>query len=140
MEMKLTQVILLSFLCISCAGSPLVKENIKFSDIKGNWESTGYFHYLKLEFNGLEDSFLTTIDFNQKIKKISLKNIAFNKSTISFRGIKEGKPPKELLFNGLLIGNRLVLTEESSKKEPLSFLRQDELSELRNMAKTGTPE
>ena len=135
--MKLLQIILLSFLCISCAGSPLVNENIEFSDVKGSWESTGYFHYLKLEFNDLEDSSLITIDFNQKIERISLKNISFNKSEISFKGIKEGKPPKELLFSGILLGNRLVLTEKSSKEDVLSFLRKNELSKLRGMASSG---
>ena len=136
--MKLLQIILLSFLCISCAGFPLVNENIKFSDVKGSWESTGYFHYLKLEFNGLEDSSLITIDFNQKIERISLKNISFNKSEISFKGVKEGKSPKELLFSGILLGNRLVLTEKSSKEDVLSFIRQNELSELRGMASSGS--
>ncbi len=120
--------------CVSCSVLPEVKDNLSFNDVRGNWESTGYLHYMKIDLISPESSTLTMIDQNQKAAIFKIININFDKSDLSFDGIANNNPSMELKFNGFLLGNRLFLTEEGSKNDVLSFIRQNELTELRNMS------
>ena len=124
----------LTLVLVSCALIPPIKDKLYFSDIKGSWESTGYFHYMKLDFVKPETSILTLIVHNQKMEEIVVENILFNEAIVSFQGIRKGDSEKELLFSGSVMGNRLILFEENSKNDVLSFIRQTELTKLRNMS------
>jgi len=71
------------------------------------------------------------IDSKYKIEKMDLSNLLFEKNKVTFQAVSPSVTPEQLSFEGILMDNRLMLTEAHSAKDVLSFIRQSELTKLR---------
>ena len=77
--------------CVSCSVLPEVKDNLSFNDVRGNWESTGYLHYMKIDLISPESSTLTMIDQNQKAAIFKIININFDSPSRILTNIGNGR-------------------------------------------------
>lgn len=129
--MKKTIVIFLLIVLSACAHWPHVEGSLKFADIQGIWETTGYIHYVRLKVLGNQHGTMTMINRQRKVETFVIENLSFEKSKITFHAIRNSDPIERLTFEGHLVESRLMLAEAGSKGDILSFVRQDELTQLR---------